>query len=259
MTKDKLTIGALAKRVQLRPSALRYYEEQGLLPATDRTESGYRLYDATAEQTVRFIQRAQRLGFSLTDIRTMLHDLQDGALSDSAVLQIAEDRFATIQRNLTEILVLRHEMELFLRGIRHQADGQQSNGTASLFDRLVERVCLGAPGQLSAESVLDWLIERTQCVLGPLNEQQVLAPLRGQHIHVWQTEETYHILVVGHDASVRAALQELARLEATCHAHPAPGLEENDEGLLFSAHGENAFIFAQLFLALESEDSSTPR
>lgn len=246
-----LTIGDLAKKVNLRTSALRYYEDQGLLTPSGRTESGYRLYEASAEDTVRFIQRAQRLGFSLNDIRTMLHDLQDGALTDTAVIAMAEDRFAAIQRQLTELLVLRHEMELFLRGVRHQANGQ--NGAASLFDRLVDRVCLGSPDQLSPESVLDWLIERTQCVLGPLNEQQLLAPLRGRHIHIWQTEGTYHILIVGHDAEVEAALHELAQLEATCHAHPAPSLEKNDEGYLFTTYGENAFIFAQLFLALENE------
>jgi len=57
------TIGQLATQVRVRTSTLRYYEEQGLLTPAGRTESGYRLYDEQAEQTLYFIQRAQRLGF----------------------------------------------------------------------------------------------------------------------------------------------------------------------------------------------------
>ena len=62
---QSITIGQLARRTGLRTSALRYYEEQGLLQPLARTAAGYRLYDANAEQRVRFIGRAQRLGFSL--------------------------------------------------------------------------------------------------------------------------------------------------------------------------------------------------
>ena len=54
----KLTIGQLAKRAGLRPSALRYYEEQRLLFPDERTDAGYRLYGAAAEHTLSFIQQA---------------------------------------------------------------------------------------------------------------------------------------------------------------------------------------------------------
>ena len=106
-TLSQLTIGKLAKRVGLRPSALRYYEEQGLLTPAGRTPAGYRLYDATAERTLRFVQRAQRLGFSLADIHTLL---QSASLSDQAVVALAEERFLALERRLTEQLVLRHEL-----------------------------------------------------------------------------------------------------------------------------------------------------
>ena len=51
-----LTIGQLARRVGLRPSALRYYEAEGLLRPSDRTEAGYRLYAPESADTVRLIQ-----------------------------------------------------------------------------------------------------------------------------------------------------------------------------------------------------------
>ena len=114
---DMLTIGQLAKRAGLRTSALRFYEEQGLLEPVDRTSSGYRLYAPEAEQTLHFIRRAQRLGFSLADIHTLLEGWQTGELSMETVVQSAEDRYYALEKQITEGLVLRHEMGLFMQDL----------------------------------------------------------------------------------------------------------------------------------------------
>lgn len=243
----RLTIGELARRTGLRTSALRFYEEQDLLSPVERTEAGYRLYSPESERTAQFIQRAQRLGFSLADIRLMLHDLQDGTLSHEAVAAIAQERFLELERKLTELLVLRHEMRLFL------ADLNRDGAHQPTFERLLGRICMGPPAKLSANTILDWLLEQTHCVLRTPDGQTLLEALYGQHIHVWQEEDAYHILVTGHDPIVEASLRELAALEAQCHAHAAPQFRIDDEGYLFVLQGENAFIFAQLFLALEQE------
>jgi hypothetical protein len=84
--------------------------------------------------------------------------------------------------------------------------------------------------------------------------QSLLDRLRGQHIHIWQEGKTYHILVISHDPAVEGALQALARLEVNCQAHTTPQLRQHPEGFLFSASGENAFIFARLFLALSQDE-----
>ena len=230
----------------MRPSALRFYEAQGLLPPPERTAAGYRLYPPQAEQTLRFIQRAQRLGFSLADIRGLLQAEQAGSLDQAALLAAAEQRFVTLERQITALLIQRHELGLFLADL--PGLGEEP---LSLFDRLLERDCAGPAQPSSASAILDWLLSHTGCVLTSLESQPLLDRLRGQHIHLWQEGERYTILVVGHDPQVEQALAELARLEAECHAHPAPQLERSPEGWLFTASGENAFIFARLFLALE--------
>lgn len=68
-----LTIGKLAKARGISPDALRYYEREGLLIPASKTESGYRLYDEDAVRRVRFIQHAQACGFTLVEIRELLH------------------------------------------------------------------------------------------------------------------------------------------------------------------------------------------
>lgn len=249
-----LTIGELARRVGLRTSALRYYEKEGLLEPTERSEAGYRLYAPEAEETLRFIQRAQRLGFSLSDIRALLPGAE---ASEARVVEIAEARLVELERQLTELRVLRHEMELFLLDLQDEAAASAAHGSAErLFDRLVERVCARPSGPQGARLTLQWLFDRTDCVLANLDEEDVLGALHGRHMHIWLDDGAYHILVVGHEPAAAAALRELARIEADCHAHPAPGLVVTEEGYLFTAHGENAFLFAQLFLALEEDDAA---
>lgn len=68
-----LTIGKLAKAGDISPDALRYYEREGLLAPASKTDSGYRLYGEDAVRRVRFIQHAQACGFTLAEIRELLH------------------------------------------------------------------------------------------------------------------------------------------------------------------------------------------
>ena len=67
-----VTIGKLAKDIGIGAGALRYYERLGLLPPASRTASGYRVYDSDAATRLRFIRRAQALGFSLEGIAELL-------------------------------------------------------------------------------------------------------------------------------------------------------------------------------------------
>jgi MerR family redox-sensitive transcriptional activator SoxR len=66
-----LTIGEVARQVGLRSSAIRYYESAGLLPAPVRV-SGWRRYDVTVLRRLAVIDLAQRSGFTLGEIRTLV-------------------------------------------------------------------------------------------------------------------------------------------------------------------------------------------
>ena len=244
-----LTIGQLAKRVGLRPSALRYYEQEGLVQPDGRSEAGYRLYRPQTEQRLRFIQRAQRLGFSLADIRTLLADWQTGDLSNQSLIETAENRYLTLEQQITDRLILQHELALFLQDLYQQADIP--------LDQLFARVWHDPHYETPTVTILDLLNQYTDCHLTSEAGQAILKRLRSQHVHVWQEGEAYHILVVSEETAVAEALQQLAQLETKCHAHAqaAPQFAYDDEGYLFTATGDRAFIFARLFLALERDES----
>lgn len=71
-----LTIGSLSERTGIAPSALRYYEAEGLIHA-ERTESGQRRYHRDALRRVSFIRVAQQVGLSLVEIRDALASLPE--------------------------------------------------------------------------------------------------------------------------------------------------------------------------------------
>jgi MerR family copper efflux transcriptional regulator len=65
-------IGALAKRAEVGIDTIRYYERAGLLDPRQRLSSGYRRYSDAEVARLRFIRRAQALGFSLKEIQELL-------------------------------------------------------------------------------------------------------------------------------------------------------------------------------------------
>jgi MerR family copper efflux transcriptional regulator len=72
MKMNSLTIGHLAREAGVNLETVRYYERRGLLPKPPRSASGYRLFPSDATRRLRFIRRAQELGFSLKEIRELL-------------------------------------------------------------------------------------------------------------------------------------------------------------------------------------------
>lgn len=69
---EKLTISRLAHLGGVNLETVRYYERNGLLPKPPRTASGYPVFPTDAPRRLRFIKKAQELGFSLAEIRELL-------------------------------------------------------------------------------------------------------------------------------------------------------------------------------------------
>jgi Hg(II)-responsive transcriptional regulator len=67
-----LKVGEVAKRAGVNLQTIHYYERRGLLPRPPRTESNYRAYPTEAVLRVRFVKRAQELGFTLKEIKDLL-------------------------------------------------------------------------------------------------------------------------------------------------------------------------------------------
>jgi DNA-binding transcriptional MerR regulator len=105
-----LKIGQLAGRLGLNPRTIRFYEQAGVLPAPERTESGYRLYGPADEERLRFVKTAQRLGLTLGEIKEIVAFRDRGQPPCRYVTGVIERRLAEINERMRELRALGQEL-----------------------------------------------------------------------------------------------------------------------------------------------------
>jgi DNA-binding transcriptional MerR regulator len=110
-----LTTGELAKRTGTTRKALRIYEGAGLLKPTSRTAAGYRMYGAEAVDLVRFIVKARSIGFSVSDIRTVVGIRRSGGAPCSHVRELIRRKLAEVEQSLTALKEARQGLSSLLR------------------------------------------------------------------------------------------------------------------------------------------------
>ena len=103
MNEKPLLIERLGKLSGVRPDTIRFYERSGLLPKPQRLASGYRIYDNAALKQVRFIRKAQSLGFSLDEIRRIMNLRGQGRETCRCVISMAETTLAETETKLKEL------------------------------------------------------------------------------------------------------------------------------------------------------------
>jgi len=113
-----MRIGELAKVADTTTKTLRFYEAEGLLPASPRTSSGYRDYGHEAVARIGFIHRGQAAGLTLAQIRQILNIRDDGQPPCTHVRDLLDTRLAAIDEQLTQLQDLRNT----LTELRAQAD-----------------------------------------------------------------------------------------------------------------------------------------
>ena len=108
-TSDVLRIGDLAARAGVSVDALRYYERRGLLRPAGRRASGYREYPPESAAVVRFIKRAQALGFSLAEVEELVRlraDARQPAVA-LAARDVARAKIDDIDERVRQLTALR--------------------------------------------------------------------------------------------------------------------------------------------------------
>ena len=120
---QQFKIGEVAKMTGLSVDTLRYYEKCGLLQDIHRNGAGVRLYDEQDISSLRFIQRAQRMNFSLAEIRDLLQMRKDPQHVRNEVRQLTRQKLEAIEAHLQELSTLRNELQLLLNLCQSSAGG----------------------------------------------------------------------------------------------------------------------------------------
>ena len=99
----RLTIGALADAAGVGRETVRFYEREGLIADPPRSEAGYRLYPPETVARLGFIRRAQRLGFTLSDIAALLELRAEGEAACEAVGARARRKLADVEAKMEDL------------------------------------------------------------------------------------------------------------------------------------------------------------
>ncbi len=108
--RGSLRIGQVAEAAEVHIETLRYYERKGLLPLPPRTLSNYRLYPEDAVLRVRFIKRAQELGFTLVEIRELLELGQQKDGDCAEICQRARDKIQEIEAKIASLRAMKRSL-----------------------------------------------------------------------------------------------------------------------------------------------------
>lgn len=105
-----MLIGTIAERSGLSAPTIRYYESIGLLTRPARSTTGYRRYAETTVEELRFIRKAQSLGFSLDEIREILKLSRSGRTPCAHVLDLARRHLAAVEERVAQLARFRDQL-----------------------------------------------------------------------------------------------------------------------------------------------------
>ena len=108
-------IGRVARETGLSVHAIRFYEREGLLKAPVRSEGRFRVFGQESVRELKFIGKAQELGFSLTEIRELLVLRRTGSQACSHVRDLRSKALRRVDEKVEDLLRLQGELKAALR------------------------------------------------------------------------------------------------------------------------------------------------
>ncbi len=116
-------IGDVTRRLNISADTLRYYEKIHLVPPISRGSSGLRNYGEKDISRLKFIKRAQRMGFSLKEIGHLLGFRDAPQQTKPEVRELVGEKLADIEEHLLELKTLRDELKLLVNLCAGSEDG----------------------------------------------------------------------------------------------------------------------------------------
>lgn len=111
---ENLTIGEIARRAGINPSAVRYYESIGLLPPARRINQKRR-YDLNILPQLKFIRVGQQAGFTLTEIQTLMNGFQETTPPHERWQSLAQQKLSEIDALIQQAQAMKQTLESGLR------------------------------------------------------------------------------------------------------------------------------------------------
>lgn len=96
-------IGEVASRADVNKESVRYYEKRELIPEPDRRRSGYRIFTRRHIDQIRFIKRAQELGFTLSEVKELLGLRMDEETTCLEIKKEAQEKYQDVEEKIDDL------------------------------------------------------------------------------------------------------------------------------------------------------------
>lgn len=146
-----LTVGQLAEQAGVGVETIRFYEREGLLAEPRRSPSGYRQYTPDAAERVRFLRRAQWLGFTLRDAKELLALRDDPNADRAEVREKATGKLADIDTRIAELQAMRVELAKLVATCRGAGPAAGCPIIAAIGKKARPRECPSTKARTSRE------------------------------------------------------------------------------------------------------------
>jgi MerR family transcriptional regulator, copper efflux regulator len=143
--------GELSQLAGVSADTLRHYERLGILPNPPRTGGGYRNYPANSLNRVRLIQSALKVGFSLSELMTVLKMRDCGQVPCYRVRAIAERKLQDLKQQIRKLSHMRDQLERTLKDWDARLAGSRRGQLARLLESLPHNVMDTIPRRLTAK------------------------------------------------------------------------------------------------------------
>lgn len=118
-----LTVTELARQTDTTIHAVRYYTRKGLLQPVRNPDNNYRLYKPSEVRWLRFVRQAKALGYTLAEIRDIMHDAENDQSPCPRVREILQKHISENRKQLEDLLSLQERMEQALKQWEEMPDG----------------------------------------------------------------------------------------------------------------------------------------
>jgi len=128
--------GEMAKMVGVSVDTLHHYERMGVLKPSEKLDNGYRKYDETSIQRVTLIRRALRMGFSLSELASILAVRDQGEAPCKDVLALARKKLAALEVQVVDLTEMRDQLAILVDQWSDQLARTPPGQQARLLDDL---------------------------------------------------------------------------------------------------------------------------
>ena len=113
-----MNIGEASKASKVSAKMIRYYEQIGLIPPADRTDSGYRAYTQDDVHRLHFIRRSRDLGFSVAEIGDLLGLWRDESRQSAEVKRLAQGHIDALEKKIADLQDMAHTLTMLVNACK---------------------------------------------------------------------------------------------------------------------------------------------